>query len=188
MKSSVNIAKHPIHPILVLLPVGMWIASLIFDIVYLGTRNPFWHDAAYWNILIGVIAASVAAIAGMTDLFTLAMRDEAKRIGWTHMTLNVTIIVLFIINLVIRAQTGGALSGGALFWTFALNIIAIGTLLVSGWLGGEMVYKWGVAVPEETAERLAPVSRPEEAARMEPEVAGAKGGEAQPEEGEEQQG
>ncbi len=171
---------------MVLLPVGMWVASLIFDIVYLSTRNPFWHDAAYWNILFGVIAALVAAVSGMTDLFTLPMRNEARRIGWTHMTLNVSIVVLFIINLIIRAQTGGALIGTPLTWTFVLNVVAVVMLLVSGWLGGEMIYRWGVAVPEETAERLAPVSRPE-AARVAPEVSGARGGEVPPREEEQQE-
>ncbi|MDO8684192.1 MAG: DUF2231 domain-containing protein [Armatimonadota bacterium] len=176
MRSNVHIRNHPLHPILVLLPVGLWIGSLIFDIVYFSTGNGFWFRAAFWNILFGVITALIAAIAGFIDLFTLPMSEAARRTGLTHMTLNLAIVVLYVINLFTRGY-GTPVTTSAAMTPFVLNIISVALLLISGWLGGEMIYRHGVAVPEAAAEEATRYARAVPGAGR-PGIAGARGGEA----------
>jgi uncharacterized membrane protein len=172
MKSNVSIGNHPLHPILVLIPAGLWIGSLIFDIVFRVTGNPFWFQAASWNILFGLFGAFVAALAGLVDLITLPMSDAARRTGITHMSLNLGIVFLYAINLLIR---GFGPPMGATTAPFVLNIISVTLLLVSGWLGGELIYRHGIAIPEATAEKALRYSAP---CIGHPGIAGAKGGQS----------
>ncbi|MEN6520650.1 MAG: DUF2231 domain-containing protein [Armatimonadota bacterium] len=182
MKSSVNIADHPIHPMLVLLPAGAWVTSFILDIVFLSTGNVFWFAASLWTIIIGVAGALIAAIVGMLDLFTLPLGREPRRIGITHMTLNLVIVALYIVNAIIRFSVPvGPVMGlmvpvSTAVWTFVLNLVSIVLLIFSGWYGGEMVYRYAVAVPGETIERAPQYqTRPYPG---EPGISGALGGQS----------
>lgn len=56
---------HPVHPILVTLPIGAWVCSFIFDLVSYGSSQPrTWSVAAMWLILVGVLGAAAAAPIG----------------------------------------------------------------------------------------------------------------------------
>src|SRR5690348_8784632 len=84
--TSARVAKHPIHPMLVVLPLGLWVAALVFDIIYAITGRPSMRTAAFWNVGAGVIGALLAAIPGFVDWLTLTGR--AARIATYHMLLN----------------------------------------------------------------------------------------------------
>jgi uncharacterized membrane protein len=174
MRSNVRIGNHPLHPILVLIPVGLWIGSLVFDIVYQATADPFWFQAASWDILFGLIGAGLAAIVGLIDLTTLPMSESARRTGVTHLSLNLVIVALYIISLITRGF-GVPASMAVTITPFVINIIAVVLLLISGWLGGEMIYRHGVAVPDAAADEAVRYSHPPTGR---PGIAGARGGEA----------
>lgn len=184
MKSNVNIVNHPLHPILVLIPVGAWISSFVLDIIFLATGNTFWFVASLWVIVVGIAGALLAAIVGFYDLFTLPITDEPKRLGLVHMVLNLTVTVLYAVNVaVIRvpemtsATSASIMSSTTVGWAFGLNLVAVVLLLISGWLGGELVYRYGLAVPRETMERA---SRYEaERLRGRTGLSGSLGGESQ---------
>src|SRR5438477_10384574 len=91
---------HPFHPILVTVPIGAWICSLIFDIA---TRvnsdgSPPLVEAAYWLIGIGVIGALVAAVFGLLDLLAIPRRTRAFTVGLTHLILNLGVVAMFAIG------------------------------------------------------------------------------------------
>jgi len=147
MHTPANVARHPIHPMLVPIPIGLWVFSLICDLVFAGGGSATWHTVAFYTMVGGVIGALVAAIPGAIDL--LSLRGEAKRTALVHMGLNLTIVVLYLINIWLRAT--GAASDAASVW---LSAVSIAMLVVSGWLGGKLVYVHGVAVepaPEQAA-------------------------------------
>lgn len=167
-----------------LLPVGAWLTSFVFDIAFISTGNTFWFGAALWTIIVGIAGALIAAIAGFIDLFTLPITREPKRIGLIHMSLNLAIVALYIVNAVIRFSVpvgpilGPIVPVTTATWTFILNLIGVVLLVISGWYGGEMVYRYGVAIPSETIEhaheyQASPVPG-------EPGISGALGGEAPP--------
>ena len=152
MKSSAQIRGHPIHPMLVVFPVGLWITSLGFDIAYLATGNRFWYALSYWDMLAGVVGALVAAIPGFVDYFTLNLGPRARAVATTHMALNLAAVVLFVINLVLRAAFAAA-NAPTFYWVSAFSIIIVLGVAASGWLGGHLVYLEQVAVVTEPAER-----------------------------------
>jgi uncharacterized membrane protein len=144
MKTPAQIGGHPIHPMLVAIPIGLWVFSLVADFIAMRSGAPeAWHAAALYTMVGGIIGALAAALPGLIDLMSL--HDPAiKRTGLTHMGLNLTIVALYVINAWTRVHA--SVSPNV---SLALSVIAIAMLLVSGWLGGKMVYEAGVAVHTE---------------------------------------
>jgi uncharacterized membrane protein len=140
---------HPFHSLLVTVPIGTWIGALIFDIARAAGADHGYRDAAGWLILIGLIVAVLAAILGLMDLSRLRSGTKAQRVALTHMTINLVVVVLFVVNLIVRVNTDGI--AGPL----TLDIIAVVLLGVSGYLGGELAYRYGVRVADEETQRAA---------------------------------
>jgi uncharacterized membrane protein len=138
MRTPANIAKHPIHPMLVAIPIGLWIFSLACDVIrVLGANSPNWQVAAYYTLVGGILGALVAAVPGFIDM--LALPRGLKRIALIHMTINLTVVALYVVNAYLRKH-------GGLDVAVWLSLVAVALLAVSGWLGGKMVYVHGVAV------------------------------------------
>ena len=139
MRTPANIAKHPIHPMLVAIPIGLWVFSLICDLIHLGGgTSENWQIVARYTLVGGIFGALVAAVPGFIDM--LALPWGTKRIALMHMSINLTVVALYVVNWYLRMR--GAESNTPVW----LSVIAIAMLLVSGWLGGKMVYVHGVAV------------------------------------------
>ena len=141
---------HPFHPMLVTIPIGAWVCSLVFDIVSKTDSggNAALTYASYWLIGIGIIVALVAATFGALDLARVAAGTKAMRMGLTHMALNMTVVVLYIGNFVWRNdsyRSASEVKGGQL----ALSVVALVLLSASGWIGGQLAYRYGVRVADE---------------------------------------
>jgi uncharacterized membrane protein len=141
MRTPAQVAGHPIHPMLVTIPIGLWLFSLVCDFIALQSAEPeTWAAASLYAMVGGLIGALAAGLPGLIDLVSL--KDSAIRgTALKHMGLNLVVVVLFAINAWTRYQ--GTVSAAV---SVGLSIIAIALLLVSGWLGGKMVYEAGVAV------------------------------------------
>jgi len=141
MATPASVMRHPIHPMLVVLPIGLWIFALVCDVVYVahwGAED--WSSAAMYAIGGGIVGALLAAIPGLIDLMSLS-HSRTKRIGVFHMVLNLVAVALFAVNFGLRLNRGVGATP-----PIALTIAGVLILAVSGWLGGEMVYVHGVGV------------------------------------------
>jgi uncharacterized membrane protein len=145
MRTRASIARHPIHTMLVPLPIGLFTAALVFDLLHVGTGRSGWGLVAFWVIAAGLVGALLAAVPGLIDY--MGLRGPARRIATWHLVMNLTLVGLFALNLWLR--TG---SGSGLGFPVALTIAGVALMFVSGWLGGEMVYRHRVGV-EEPGER-----------------------------------
>jgi uncharacterized membrane protein len=125
---------------LVPIPIGLWVFSLVCDLIHAGgSSNPAWTTVALYTMGGGIAGALLAAVPGLVDLLSLA--PGPRRTALAHMTINLTVVALYAVNLWLRLQAPE--SPGGLIW---LSVLAIGLLLISGWLGGKMVYELGIAV------------------------------------------
>jgi uncharacterized membrane protein len=141
MRTPASLAGHPIHPMLVTVPIGLWLFSLACDLVHVsGSANPAWPTVALYALGGGIVGALIAAIPGLVDLLSLPP-GPARRTAIVHMTINLTVVVLYVINLWLRADAAEV--RGAPLW---LSVVGVALLGVSGWLGGKLVYVYGVAV------------------------------------------
>jgi uncharacterized membrane protein len=144
MQTPASIARHPIHPMLVPIPIGLWIFSFVCDLVHAGgAAGEAWTTVALYTMAGGIIGALLAAVPGLIDLLSLPEGPRATAIK--HMALNLTIVALYIINFVARWREPA--NPGGLVW---LSLISLVLLVISGWLGGKMVYEYGVAVAATT--------------------------------------
>jgi uncharacterized membrane protein len=140
VRTPANIAGHPIHPMLVPIPIGLWIFSFVCDLVFVfGSGAPAWSTVALYTMAGGIVGALAAAIFGFIDL--LSLPPEPRRTALVHMTINLIVVVLYLVNFWFRRDTPD--HPGGYVW---LSLVAIALLVVSGWLGGKLVYILGVAV------------------------------------------
>lgn len=151
MRTPAQIAGHPIHPMLVTVPIGLWIFSLVCDLIARNSSQPeTWDTLALYTMIGGIVGALLAALPGLVDMLSLRDRPVFKT-ALTHMALNLVIVTLYIVNAWTRANDSAS-PGMAL----GLSVVAIALLLASGWLGGKMVYEKGVAVHSDDATDTAP--------------------------------
>lgn len=137
--------NHPLHPLLVHLPVGLWVASVIFDLVYLMNGTPEFATASYYCIGAGIVGALLAAPAGFAEYVDIPKESHPRQIARTHMVLNLVVVGLFVIDFLIRR---GATDGGAprsvTAGPFVLSVLAVALLSISGYLGGLMTFEFGI--------------------------------------------
>ena len=142
MRTPASVARHPIHPMLVPIPIGLWIFSLVCDLLFVfGAGATHWATVSFWTMLGGLAGAILAALPGIIDM--LSLRGTPKKLALVHMGINVTVVVLYAMNFGMRLN-GGAISGLPLFFSIA----GVSLLAVSGWIGGHMVYVHHVAVDD----------------------------------------
>ncbi|MFW5965958.1 MAG: DUF2231 domain-containing protein [Persicimonas sp.] len=147
MKSAAQIADHPLHPMLVVVPAGAFIIALVLDVGYLISGAELWWNATVPVMIIGVIGALLAALPGAVDLFQVARREEgAFRVGLAHMGVNLLLVAVFIFNFALRLDA--APPRGGIPPEFWLTVAGVGLLGVSGWLGWHMVYNYRVGVAD----------------------------------------
>ena len=140
--STVAIASHPLHPLIVTFPIAFLVGALGTDVGYWLTSDPFWARASFWLLGSGFIGGLVAALTGMLD-FLRINRVRKRRAGWVHMVANVIALSLTLINWVTRwnNQVDGILPLGLI-----LSLIVASLLGISGWYGAELIYRHKVAV------------------------------------------
>jgi uncharacterized membrane protein len=141
---------HPVHPILVTIPIGAWTSSIVLDIVAMASDDPDGLPrASAWLLGIGLVGAVLAAIWGSIDLSTIPANTVARRTGLTHATLNSVALVLFLVSLLLRRSQGLDDVGTLPFLLSVLGLVVLG---VSGWLGGRLAYRYGMRVADEATQ------------------------------------
>jgi uncharacterized membrane protein len=141
-QSTAKIAGHPLHPMIIPFPVAAFVATLLADIAFLTTNDPFWFTAGLWLLRFGLVMAALAAVLGLVDFLGEA-RIRALNAAWLHFLGNVVVVVIEAVNLYMRS--GPASVSGAVY----LSALAVLLLLFTGWMGWEMVYRHHVGIADE---------------------------------------
>jgi uncharacterized membrane protein len=147
-KSTAQIAGHPIHPMLIPLPMAFLIGACASDLAFWGTKNAFWAEASIWLIGAGIVTALVAAIAGFADFFGEARIRELSY-AWYHMLGNLTAVGVAIVSFWLRYSRG--VEAAILPWGLLLSLATVGLLLFTGWCAGEMIYRHRVGIADRDA-------------------------------------
>ena len=142
MEAKAKLLGHPIHQMLIVLPLGVLTMAVIFDIIHLLGGGLQWAQVAYWMIVAGVIAGLISAPFGLIDWLGIPSDTRAKRIGLIHGIGNVVVVLLFAVSWLMRRPIPEAPSATAYVFSFVGLVLAAFT----GWLGGELVDRLGVGV------------------------------------------
>ncbi len=142
MQGKATFGGHPIHPILIPYPIAFFGGSLICYIVDYFARDTFWPQMGTWLVAFGVVGALVAALFGFIDYFTIAMPPGTHNVATKHMLVNLLAVVVFAIAFFVLWGDNVA--------TLGIALVIVGNILlaISGYLGGEMVYRGHLGVKD----------------------------------------
>ncbi len=148
MESRVKLLGHPVHPMLIVLPLGLLSTGVLFDALYLITGTEGFASVAYWNIAVGILGGLLAAVFGFIDWLAIPADTRARRIGLWHGLGNLVIVVLFVASWLARPADHTYAPN---LLPFILGLAGAGLALVTAWLGGELVYRLRVAVDDDAS-------------------------------------
>src|SRR5690349_16303515 len=145
MESRAKLLGHPVHPMLIVLPLGLFIGAVVFDALSIWRGNVILAAVGFWNIAGGVVGGLLAAVFGLIDWLAIPSGTRAKRIGLLHGGSMVLVVVTFALVWLMR---GDRLDNAPTSGLFALELGALMLASVAGWLGGELVDRLGVGVDD----------------------------------------
>jgi uncharacterized membrane protein len=144
MESKVKFAGHPVHPMLIVFPLGLLTTAVLFDIIGMVTDVTRWTEVGYYLVGAGLIGGIAAAVPGWVDWAAIPARTRAKRVGLLHGVGNVIVLGLFVVSWLLRRPNPAAPPTEAI----AAGLVAVGLALATAWLGGELVGRLGVGVDD----------------------------------------
>ncbi len=144
LRSIARIGSHPIHPMLVPIPIACFVGTLLTDIAYWRTALMMWSNFSAWLVSVGVVVGVFAAIAGLVDFIgNPAIRARAP--AWPHMIGNLVVLALATVNMLVHTHDAWT---SVVPWGLVLSAAVVVILMFTGWMGWSMVYRHGVAVAE----------------------------------------
>jgi uncharacterized membrane protein len=142
-RSTAKIGDHPIHPMLIPFPIVCFILTFVADILYTRSHDAMWATASVWLLVVGLVMAALAAVAGLTD-FLGDDRVRGSSDAVKHMLANVTAVVLELVNVILRWRDTGFIDSTGVY----ISGIVVLILLYSGWKGGDLVFRHGIGVSD----------------------------------------
>ena len=114
MQIPASVSKPSIHPLLIALPAGLWVVSLLCDLLYLGGAAPeLWSRLALYTMVGGFVGALTAlTLPGFV----------------AHMNVTLVVVALYAVNIWLR------LGDPQMTIAIALSITGVGMLAVSSWV------------------------------------------------------
>jgi uncharacterized membrane protein len=146
--SVAHIGGHPIHPMIVPLPIGALTLALASDLAYVLTDDPFFARASRVLTAAGLVTGGAAAVFGAAD-FLGRERTRSYTSAWVHAGGNVLAMALSGASLALRVrdERSAVVPAG-----MTLSLLTGGILAVTGWIGGELTYRHRIGVlPEDRA-------------------------------------
>lgn len=146
--STAAIAGHPLHPMLIPFPIASLVGALLADLAYWGTDDSFWAEAARWLTGFGLVTGVLAAVLGLVDFLT-RKRIRDLSIAWIHFLGNAVAMVLALVSLLLRLDDP---EDAVVPQGLILSVLIAGILSLTGWLGGEMSYRYKIGVMDHSKE------------------------------------
>lgn len=142
-KTGSSFSGHPLHPIFTHFPMALWMVSLLWDGLGLWRGDPFWWNFSFWCITVGLIFAFLAVVTGLIDYVKLPQGGPADSTAMRHMLIVIAAAVMYTGSFFFRLGMPIP-TGNRLILVLALSVSGFVLLLIGGWYGGELVYRYGV--------------------------------------------
>lgn len=143
--SGLRLGGHPVHPMLVHFPVASWTVAVGADAAGWLTRDVLWWQISFGSQALGALVAALAMLAGFVDYAALEREHPAQSTTVTHMLVMCTAWLSFLISLALRGLPGVEPPTP---WASAAAAVGFVTMAFGGWVGGTLVYRFGVGMTE----------------------------------------
>jgi len=156
---------HPLHPPLTDATIGIYTFATVAAVLSkVGIAEEKAAQAWSLALIVGLIVSLPTALTGFADWVRIQRGTPLFRTATAHMIAMLVATAFFLIAIGAGYGDGsdGVLPGGA----FILTLVGFFMLTLGGWLGGALVFNYGMRVlnlVEEPASRaVSPVPHPEE--------------------------
>lgn len=146
METRIKLLGHPVHPMLIVFPLGLLATAVVFDVLYIITGNRDLSTFSFWALVAGLVGGLAAAVFGLIDWLAIPKGTRARRIGAFHGVGNLVVVGLFGLSLLTRLSSSSYLPN---LTPFLFGLVGLGLALVTAWLGGELVFRLRVGVDED---------------------------------------
>ncbi|MEV0733771.1 MULTISPECIES: DUF2231 domain-containing protein [Polymorphospora] len=146
MNSRLKVSGHPIQPMLVTFPLGLFVCATLFDIADVGGGPAFLGEVSYWITVAGLVAAALTAVAGMIDLWDVPA-GPTRRTVVTFNLVNAGMAALFVLVCLMRAGTADRGANGGLV---AVELLALAVGAFGVRLGAILVRRFDEAADDAT--------------------------------------
>ncbi len=143
-RSTVAVAGHPVHAMLVPFVIAFYIGAFAADLAYAATLDPFFARGALWLIGAGIAASVFAGTMGLID-FLAEPRIRSLGAAWWHLGGNAVMALLSILDWALRDAVGAEAGSRAYIWLAGIVVVL---LVFNGWKGGQLVYRHRVGVAD----------------------------------------
>jgi uncharacterized membrane protein len=143
-RSTAQVAGHPIHPMVIALPIACFVLTLVSDLAFYATSNEFWASASLWLLGIGLLTAAFASITGLIDAFGDGKIRELSDTRF-HAAGNAVALLIALYNWYSRYEHG---SSAVVPTGVVLSGVVVLVLTFTAWKGGEMVFRHRVGVAD----------------------------------------
>ena len=134
---------HPLHPMLVHFPVACWTLGVAADLAGYASGHAGWWSFGLVCLNIGLVTGIAAILAGFLEFAMLPKQHPAQHTAMLHMTWALVAWSLFAFSLLLRNVAAAEQPS---LWPTAASLGGLAATLVAGWLGGRLVYRFGVGV------------------------------------------
>ncbi|MEV4659763.1 DUF2231 domain-containing protein [Micromonospora sp. NPDC049301] len=104
MQSRLRVQGHPIQPMLVTFPLGLFVSATVFDLTDVIGGPAFLGEVGYWTGVAALFAAAMTTIAGMVDLWDVP-GDRTRRTAVAFNLVNATMAAMFLLTCLVRAHS-----------------------------------------------------------------------------------
>lgn len=136
-----------LHPFATHFPIALLLLNLGLTLVYLRRADPFLERSAYGALVIGWWGLFASILTGTLDLaLSWPLRDET--VVWinAHAALGLALLIIYGQALLRRRRDPAVLQGSQRQSYLRLLVLGALLVLVTGWIGGHLVYELRVGV------------------------------------------
>ncbi|MFG1677637.1 DUF2231 domain-containing protein [Micromonospora sp. NPDC049282] len=138
MESRLRVQGHPIQPMLVTFPFGLFVSAAVFDLADVAGGPAFLGEVGYWTAVAALVAAGLATVAGLIDLWDVRI-GRANRTAITFHLVNAVMAAMFLLTCLIRAH---APQRGATGGQLATELVALAVGAVGVGLGARLMQQF----------------------------------------------
>ncbi|CCH18385.1 DUF2231 domain-containing protein [Micromonospora lupini] len=135
MQSRLRVQGHPIQPMLVTFPLGLFVSATVFDLTDVAGGPTFLGEVGYWTGVAALFAAAMTAVAGMVDLWDVPV-DGTRRTAIAFNLVNAAMAGLFLVTCLVRAHSPHR---GATVAILATELVALTAGGVGVYLGARLM-------------------------------------------------
>ena len=136
----------PLHPIMVHFTIALTNTSLLFELLGRVLHEPGLAVAGWWTLALSAVATLLTLATGVVSRIALDIGEgEARSYLRLHMALGPAILGMIVAMAIWRGLLWRA--GREVGWWYLVALsVATATVAIQGYVGGELVFRWGAGV------------------------------------------